>query len=490
MPISDQDRPGLVDLPLVVYREQQTLRALDLQGQQQELRALRRRHNRYLHGYGIVCGLELEDKDGVVVRSGLALDGRGRELLLAEDQLIERRDIKSPRGESAVEIWLAYYQRKTGGCGGTCRIVEGARLLSSAIDPQVHAANVRRGFVFLGRAAIGTDGCLELDFGDRAGVPLVAEQVTSPGRHVCLSVGPEPSTPNRRFGLALRSSLNNPFVDRLSIDVDGNARVVGDLAVLPVRTSKPGEDPSEGQPPIVRVADSENDKSYQRGVFFSEPGIAPKEARSWRVYRVSYPAVTPPGTTVDELRFEIAHPGKQGVPREFGWTVGVGDGKKFTPRVKAAADQSLTVAGNLWVIGGLVILATPEKGTQPGGTAAELALVGNPQGLVAAITPQAASVVGNDLRVNLSLTNTGAAPFTLSGVHATVDMTKDQTTKTYFFLLEQDLVLKAGATKQVSGAQTFTGPAGPTGGRLHLNVWGVGPAGFLRYQAVQTLTIP
>ncbi len=49
-----------------------------------------KRHNRYLHGFGIVTGLEVAAKSGrIVISPGLALDCEGNEILVETTQVIE-----------------------------------------------------------------------------------------------------------------------------------------------------------------------------------------------------------------------------------------------------------------------------------------------------------------------------------------------------------------------------------------------------------------
>ena len=54
----------------------------DLRQEQEYHRELRRRHNRCLHGWGVVCGLELSIRHGeITVTPGLALDCQGDEIV-------------------------------------------------------------------------------------------------------------------------------------------------------------------------------------------------------------------------------------------------------------------------------------------------------------------------------------------------------------------------------------------------------------------------
>lgn len=65
------------------------LTARDLTDEQSYYQEKARRHNRYLHGYGVVCGLRVVPARGrerlaVVVEPGLALDAWGREIVVPE----------------------------------------------------------------------------------------------------------------------------------------------------------------------------------------------------------------------------------------------------------------------------------------------------------------------------------------------------------------------------------------------------------------------
>jgi hypothetical protein len=70
------------------YFTGQYMTAADFSTEQEYHRALRRAHNRYLHGHGVVCGLAVEPthpaSDVVVVRPGIAIDCCGREIVLTE----------------------------------------------------------------------------------------------------------------------------------------------------------------------------------------------------------------------------------------------------------------------------------------------------------------------------------------------------------------------------------------------------------------------
>jgi hypothetical protein len=71
----------------VNYFDGQTLSASDFRTEQDYHRTMRYLHNRLLHGWGVVDGLEVDDSgDGTAVHvgAGLAIDRLGRELVLPE----------------------------------------------------------------------------------------------------------------------------------------------------------------------------------------------------------------------------------------------------------------------------------------------------------------------------------------------------------------------------------------------------------------------
>jgi hypothetical protein len=68
------------------YFSGQLLTAADFEAEQQYFLARQRRHNRCLHGWGVVCGLEVNVRGDseVVVEPGLALDCAGNEIVVCQ----------------------------------------------------------------------------------------------------------------------------------------------------------------------------------------------------------------------------------------------------------------------------------------------------------------------------------------------------------------------------------------------------------------------
>jgi hypothetical protein len=95
-------------LQRVRYFTGQMLSADDFNTEQNYFREIHRRHNRYLHGWGVVSGLKVSiDKGNVVqVSPGTAIDCIGNELLLCSTQ-----ELAAPR--KAGEFYVVVEYRET-----------------------------------------------------------------------------------------------------------------------------------------------------------------------------------------------------------------------------------------------------------------------------------------------------------------------------------------------------------------------------------------
>jgi hypothetical protein len=97
----------------VNYFDHQFLRVEDFTCEQEYHVARRRLHNRVLHTLGIAQGLEVEYEQRpskVTIRPGTAVDSKGREIVLVEEQ-----DQPLPKWNESQEYWLtiAYHERTT-----------------------------------------------------------------------------------------------------------------------------------------------------------------------------------------------------------------------------------------------------------------------------------------------------------------------------------------------------------------------------------------
>jgi hypothetical protein len=138
---------GLQPLKRVNYFSGKLLTAEDLRAEQEYVRERSRRHNRYFHGWGVVCGLEVGlDQAEVTIAPGFAIDCQGEELILAapgtlcppaqSPPLAGLYVLISPSEEMTDPIPLA------DGVTEHARVIEGSRLVLDPEDPTVD--HVRR----------------------------------------------------------------------------------------------------------------------------------------------------------------------------------------------------------------------------------------------------------------------------------------------------------------------------------------------------------
>jgi hypothetical protein len=83
---------GLRPFEQPLWTAGQVLSAADLSSLQAYIKGKNRLHNRYLHGWGVVCGLEVvcDDCEGsVTIRSGYAIDPCGEDIVVAQDTRFE-----------------------------------------------------------------------------------------------------------------------------------------------------------------------------------------------------------------------------------------------------------------------------------------------------------------------------------------------------------------------------------------------------------------
>jgi hypothetical protein len=121
MPNSDEP------LERVRFHQGQMLTAQDLQDEQDYFLEKARRHNRLLHGSGVVCGLEVKTEGRkVLVQPGSAIDGTGR--------LIEHTgetQIDIPRDRKQGFVGVEYAEEEV----APDRIREGAKIVLLEEDP-------------------------------------------------------------------------------------------------------------------------------------------------------------------------------------------------------------------------------------------------------------------------------------------------------------------------------------------------------------------
>lgn len=110
------------------------LTAEDLGLEQEYFREKLKRHNRYLHGFGVVFGLEVSRSGrDVVISPGLAIDCQGNEIVVPE--LLEQA-LPGPDLGSTLFLSISYIERETDPVPNPvsdCSEMENSRIEESAV---------------------------------------------------------------------------------------------------------------------------------------------------------------------------------------------------------------------------------------------------------------------------------------------------------------------------------------------------------------------
>jgi hypothetical protein len=110
------------------------LTAEDLELEQEYFREKLKRHNRYLHGFGVVFGLEVsKGRNAVVISPGLAIDCQGNEIAVPEPL---EEAFPSPDSGSTVFLSISYVERETDPVPAplpNCSEIENSRVEESAV---------------------------------------------------------------------------------------------------------------------------------------------------------------------------------------------------------------------------------------------------------------------------------------------------------------------------------------------------------------------
>lgn len=337
------------------YREGQLLRAADLAAEQAYLIAMRRRHNLGGHGWGIVRGLALEIlPDGkVVLQPGMAVDGYGRELIVPAQVILPLADVFVDANgiPVAADAWLLYSRTaETTSQAGRWDCAPGQnnrwredavlRLVrrdsaDAEIDPR-HPIEVseddadfsphemppddpaREWPVYLGRVTRNAGGSspYAISPNGRPYAALAGDAVIAPSAQAKMLIGGETAKDLRRFAVSALGA-DGKLTDRLVIDFEGKTSLYGNTAII-----------SSSSSPSKRL--------LAKGRIRFDPLAAPPAAAApWQVYRV---ATEKDGKKLNQLRFEIAHPGKKDDPKLYQLVVGVRDGNVFKPCLVVQAD--------------------------------------------------------------------------------------------------------------------------------------------------------
>ena len=110
------------------------LTAEDLALEQEYFSEKLKRHNRYLHGFGVVFGLEVSRSDSAVVISpGLAIDCQGNEIVVPEPL---KQSFPSPDSGSTIFLSVSYIEKATDAVPSAlpnCSEMENSRIEESTV---------------------------------------------------------------------------------------------------------------------------------------------------------------------------------------------------------------------------------------------------------------------------------------------------------------------------------------------------------------------
>lgn len=106
----------LLNLERPQYFAGQLLTAEDFSQEQTYLRERLRRHNRLLHGWGVVCGLSVEPAEDWVVRvePGYALDRNGDEIVIARTVRVNLREHEGLEEGKTAQLAVRYTEYSPG----------------------------------------------------------------------------------------------------------------------------------------------------------------------------------------------------------------------------------------------------------------------------------------------------------------------------------------------------------------------------------------
>jgi hypothetical protein len=118
----------MADVKRLNYFNHQFLIETDFQDEQAYHMGMRRRHNRFMHGWGVAEGLVVERKSEreILVSPGMAIDGDGREIVLLEARTVE---LAPPEKTTHVFVVVTYREEKANernstGVAGYTRMLE------------------------------------------------------------------------------------------------------------------------------------------------------------------------------------------------------------------------------------------------------------------------------------------------------------------------------------------------------------------------------
>jgi len=131
-----------VSMKRLNYFTHQLLREQDFKAEQAYQIAMRRRHNRLFHSWGVAEGLDVQKKDdrSIIINPGTAIDNEGKEIVL-ESSVV--RDLSTFNRNSETYVTIGYHEswdeedhQTTGGVEGYSRVTEVPEILERRHQPR------------------------------------------------------------------------------------------------------------------------------------------------------------------------------------------------------------------------------------------------------------------------------------------------------------------------------------------------------------------
>ena len=338
----------------VNYFDRQFLRVEDFKDEQDYHVSMRRRHNISHHTWGIVAGLEPTIVDGsLYVSPGLAVDGFGRELILETQQPLPAKAFIDFDTDQ-LQVWMDYATTVSSpppkgyaDCSANAaqqyyRLAEQPtvrlakpdvnstpRMPSSVLptdrnfDATQAAPEDRNWPIYLGSLTYkpnNTDQPYTIDLSGRPYAGLIGEGVTAASESTQVQIGAENPDDVNRFAVFVPASATAPC---LAVQKDGTVTVQGESKMQGNLTVSGG---------------------------YIEVGVGPAVSpQPWRIYRIQDVDAT--GTANNELRIEMGGGGAGNNKVVIGaWSA---TDSKFSPCLTIADDGTVTVSGNLVIMGKL-----------------------------------------------------------------------------------------------------------------------------------------
>ena len=351
------------------YVEEQVLHWEDLQAEQDHRLGARRRHNVAAHGWGIVFGLGLVvGERGLGLNEGLAIDGYGRALKLSAALPIPE-DWYEGADRDEIDLWLCYRRRPVAtprrgryDCGAEVHerwlddvVLRHCPVLSDrCIDPADPLRLPAEVFpwedtptddeapewpVYLGRVRrpAGPDDHATVLPARRRYASLVGARITPPGAAV--EAGWRGGWLERPSAFAIRAGA----VDRMVLGLGKNNVIHGRLN-LRRDTARNGD---------LILWDDGPSQQPSPGIAFKPDGRKDDAAAAWQVYRrLPEKKDEEAPEPLEQLRFEIGHPGDTGQPDAYRFAIGsMKPDDCFIPGLSVDAAGTVTVRGRLVVEG-------------------------------------------------------------------------------------------------------------------------------------------